>query len=57
VDRLSRSFEGLGGVLGLSPDAFVRTTSAAHKESVRELWRRLDANGALYVAAYEGWCA
>ena len=55
VDRLSTSFTALMDTMGFSNDGFIRTTSAEHKASVQELWRRLEASGSLYLAAYEGW--
>lgn len=42
--------------LGLTNDFFVRTTSDQHKAAVTALWRRLEANGQIYLASYEGWC-
>jgi len=39
----------------LTNDFFVRTTAAQHKVAVVALWRRLEANGQIYLASYEGW--
>jgi hypothetical protein len=39
----------------LTNDFFVRTTAAQHKAAVVALWRRLEANGQIYLASYEGW--
>jgi methionyl-tRNA synthetase len=41
--------------MGFSNDRFVRTTSCQHKQAAQELWRRLEANGQIYLGAYEGW--
>mmetsp|Transcript_57585 Transcript_57585/g.115633 ORF Transcript_57585/g.115633 Transcript_57585/m.115633 type:complete len:637 (-) Transcript_57585:263-2173(-) len=55
VDDLSTTFQELLQVMAFSNDAFVRTTSSQHKAAAQELWRRLEANGQIYLGAYEGW--
>jgi methionyl-tRNA synthetase len=41
--------------MDISNDAFIRTTDPAHKEAVKFLWKKLVANGQIYLADYEGW--
>ena len=42
-------------LMDISNDAFIRTTDPAHKEAVKFLWKKLVANGQIYLADYEGW--
>jgi len=42
-------------VLGISYDRFIRTTDADHKTSAQEIWRRMEANGDIYLDTYSGW--
>ena len=53
VDRNTGWFAGLCDALDSSHDAFIRTTSRRHHESVRWFWGRLDP-GDLYQRAYTG---
>ena len=55
TDRVSQNFRDLIGVMGFSTDDFIRTTEARHVASVQELWRRLKANGHIYLGSYAGW--
>lgn len=53
VDRNARAFEGLRGVLNLSFDAFVRTsTDPSHRAGVERLWHACADD--LYQRHYEG---
>ena len=60
-DQLSAEFRGLWERLGISYDAFIRTTDAVHKTSVLELWARLtkayapDGSPAIFRGKYSGW--
>ncbi len=36
-------------------DDIVRTTSPRHKLAVQEIWRRMAANGDIYLSKYSGW--
>ena len=36
-------------------DDIVRTTSARHQEAVQDIWRRMAANGDIYLSKYSGW--
>jgi methionyl-tRNA synthetase len=39
----------------VSYDVFLRTTEPRHHAATQELWRRMEANGDLYLDRYEGW--
>lgn len=54
VDRYAERFNTLKAALHLSNDAFVRTSSAAHKAAAQEIWRRCDAKGDIYKKKYSG---
>ena len=41
--------------LGVSNDAYVRTTSPKHKAAAQELWRKAAAKGEIYLHYYKGW--
>ncbi len=53
VDQFASTFEALKQSLNLSYDAFIRTTSPAHKAAAQEFWRRCDASGDIYKKAYQ----
>jgi len=55
VDKIAARFEEMEQRLGCSFDRFIRTTDADHKISTDELWRRMEANGDIYLAKYSGW--
>ncbi|MGF7162656.1 methionyl-tRNA synthetase [Rhodoligotrophos appendicifer] len=55
ADRNSPLFEHMVRTLGCSNDDFIRTTEQRHFESVQEIWRRMDANGDIYLSTYSGW--
>ena len=55
VDGMSAHFEALDRQLGISHDRFIRTTDADHRAVCQELWRRMAANGDMYLGRYEGW--
>ncbi|MEZ5331374.1 MAG: methionine--tRNA ligase [Thermoanaerobaculia bacterium] len=55
ADRIAASFAGLWTRLGISNDDFIRTTEARHETGVREIIRRIEAAGDLYVGKHEGW--
>jgi methionyl-tRNA synthetase len=55
VDQVAPRFEETWKKLGIQNDYFVRTTSERHKAVVAALWKRMAANGDLYLGAYEGW--
>jgi methionyl-tRNA synthetase len=56
-DQVSQAFRELTVTMGVSNDAFIRTTEPRHYEACQALWRRLEANGHIYLGHYEGWYA
>jgi methionyl-tRNA synthetase len=57
VDRISADFRDMTDKMGVSYDQWIRTTEERHKVSCAELWRRIEANGHIYLGHYEGWYA
>ena len=55
VDKIAGRFQEMERSLGCSFDRFIRTTDLDHKVSTDELWRRMEANGDIYLAKYSGW--
>lgn len=55
ADEMSGYFRKMADKLNLSYDDFVRTTEPRHHAGSLELWRRMEANGDLYLDRYEGW--
>ncbi len=54
ADHFAGQFSKLKEGLGLSYDAFIRTTDPAHKAAAQELWRRCLAKGDIYKKKYKG---
>ena len=55
VDGVAAEFEAMGELLNARADDIVRTTQARHRKSVQEIWRRMAANGDIYLSKYSGW--
>jgi methionyl-tRNA synthetase len=55
VDEISPMFMNMAQRLNCSFDRFVRTTDPDHYAATQELWRRMEANGDIYLGKYEGW--
>lgn len=55
ADRTAGQFEAMGDMLNARADDVVRTTQQRHKDAVLEIWRRMEANGDLYLSKYAGW--
>jgi methionyl-tRNA synthetase len=55
ADRTAAQFEAMGEQLNARTDDIVRTTSERHKVSVTEMWKRMEANGDIYLSKYAGW--
>lgn len=53
--RNSDVFERLQEKLNISFDRFIRTTDADHHEASKEIWRRMEAAGDIYLDSYSGW--
>jgi len=55
VDGIAGRFQQMEERLDCSFDRFIRTTDADHLPSTQELWRRMEANGDIYLSKYAGW--
>jgi methionyl-tRNA synthetase len=55
ADRTAAQFEAMGDELNARADDILRTTEQRHKNSVQEIWRRMAANGDIYLSKYSGW--
>ncbi len=55
ADRNAERFRAMGPALGATNDDFIRTTEARHYAACQEIWRRMEANGDIYLASYPGW--
>src|SRR5215207_1227908 len=55
VDEMAQKFREMGERLNCSFDRFIRTTDRDHLASTQELWRRMQANGDIYLSKYSGW--
>jgi methionyl-tRNA synthetase len=55
VDRIAAEFEAMGELLNARADDIVRTTQPRHARAVQEIWRRMAANGDVYLSTYSGW--
>jgi methionyl-tRNA synthetase len=54
-DEVSKSFQDAWKQFDISHDAFLRTTSAEHRDSVQHIWRVLEQRGYIYKGQHEGW--
>jgi methionyl-tRNA synthetase len=57
TDRVSQNFRDLAAAMGLSNDAFIRTTEPRHAAASQALWQRMVDAGDIYLGHYEGWYA
>ena len=55
ADRNTPLFQEMGRVLDCSNDDFIRTREERHVRSTKEVWRRMEANGDIYLSKYAGW--
>ena len=55
ADEMTSHFIAMADSLNVDYDVFIRTTEPRHHASTQELWRRMEANGDLYLDRYEGW--
>lgn len=53
--EMSSYFKEMCSKLDINYDEFVRTTEPRHHAASTELWKRMEANGDLYLDRYEGW--
>jgi methionyl-tRNA synthetase len=54
VDRISKMFRDLWPTLDVENDRFIRTTDPEHIEVVQSILNRVNDNGDIYFAEYEG---
>ncbi len=55
ADRNTARFQAMPRALDCSNDDFIRTTEERHKRACAEIWRRMAANGDIYLDTYAGW--
>jgi methionyl-tRNA synthetase len=53
--RNSDVFQRLQETLNISFDRFIRTSDADHYEASKEIWRRMNEAGDIYLDTYAGW--
>ena len=53
--RNAQRFKDMDQRLNVSFDRFIRTTEAQHHRSSQEIWKRMAANGDIYLDSYAGW--
>ena len=53
--RNSDVFQQMQEKLNVSFDRFIRTSDADHYEASKEIWRRMNEAGDIYLGAYAGW--
>src|ERR1700674_2526502 len=53
--RNAARFKEMDQRLNVSFDRFIRTTEAQHHRSSQEIWKRMAANGDIYLDSYAGW--
>ncbi|HYE22849.1 MAG TPA: methionine--tRNA ligase [Candidatus Paceibacterota bacterium] len=54
VDHYANEVYKLRDVLGLTTDAFIRTTDEKHIRAAQEMWKRCEAKGDIYKKSYTG---
>lgn len=55
ADRNSAAFKQMSQDLGISHDRFIRTTDTDHYTASQAIWKKMEANGDIYLSKYEGW--
>ena len=53
--RNAGRFKEMDQRLNISFDRFIRTSEPAHHASTQEIWKRMAANGDIYIDTYAGW--
>ncbi|MFZ2160230.1 MAG: methionine--tRNA ligase, partial [Bradyrhizobium sp.] len=53
--RNAQRFKDMDERLNVSFDRFIRTTEDQHHRSSQEIWKRMAANGDIYLDSYAGW--
>ncbi len=57
TDQVSQKFRALADDLNCAHNDFIRTTEGRHKKAAQDLWKKLEANGQIYLDHYAGWYA
>ncbi len=55
ADRNAGRFKAMVEALNCSNDDFIRTSEPRHHQASQEIWRRIEANGDIYLDSYAGW--
>lgn len=55
IDRMSALWQKTWSDLRISHDGFIRTTEEHHRRGVEIFWKRVEAQGDIYLGTYEGW--
>lgn len=55
ADRTSAQFDDMGRLLNAVADHVIRTTEPRHYDASREIWRRMQERGDIYLSKYAGW--
>ncbi|MEH3144106.1 MAG: methionine--tRNA ligase [Methylobacterium frigidaeris] len=55
VDDMAPRFRAMAEALNCGFDRFIRTTDPDHVAASQALWRRMEANGDIYLSKYAGW--
>ncbi len=55
ADKNSALFRRMQEKLNCSFDDYIRTTEPRHHAACQEIWRRMEANGDIYLDRYSGW--
>ncbi len=55
TDRNSAVFQKMLAALNCSNNDFIRTTEKRHYQACQEIWKKMKANGDIYLSRYTGW--
>jgi methionyl-tRNA synthetase len=55
VDGTAARFQAMADRMDCAYDRFIRTTEPGHYEAAQAIWRRMEANGDIYLDKYAGW--
>lgn len=55
ADQNAIRFRAMDDMMGVSYDRYIRTTDADHYEASQAIWKRMEANGDIYLDKYAGW--
>ena len=55
TDTLVKEFIELARDLDISNDDFIRTTEKRHHQASQAIWKKIEANGDIYLDNYAGW--